>query len=324
MSDITPQTASVPTALRSVSGWESLLWTGAYALSQLVAVCLTLGVIALCALGTESLSQERLLQLVLDLEIDQSFLVIGVSTLGAALLLIPMVTWRLGRGWREQLWMELPSGRHTLLILGSVLPLAILSDELYRVCQVWLGLGATDTNQLVQSLSFQVSYPILVVAIALGPAVGEELVFRGLIGQGLVHRWGLPGGIAATAALFALAHISPAHAIATLPLGVFLHWVYLQTRSLWAPILLHFLNNLLVISLAHFRLGGLPASPVLMTTAFGCLTALAWRFGTDESPSEATSRRPLAGPFWKSWQQVYEGWSVLSYTVAFLWAARAL
>ena len=234
-----------------------------------------------------------------------------------------MVTWRLGRGWREQLWMELPSGRHTLLILGSVLPLAILSDELYRVCQVWLGLGATDTNQLVQSLSFQVSYPILVVAIALGPAVGEELVFRGLIGQGLVHRWGLPGGIAATAALFALAHISPAHAIATLPLGVFLHWVYLQTRSLWAPILLHFLNNLLVISLAHFRLGGLPASPVLMTTAFGCLTALAWRFGTDDSPSKTTSR-PLAGPFWKSWQQVYEGWSVLSYTVAFLWAARAL
>jgi|GEM_PF-1708771 len=323
MSDGIPQTVSESTAHRSVGGWESLLWTGAYALSQLVAVCLTLGVIALSALGVESLSQDRLLQLFLDLDIDRSFFLIGVSTLGATLILIPLVTWRLGRNWREQLRMELPSGRHTLLVLGSVLPLAILSDELYRICQVWWGQGATDTNHLVQSLSFQVSYPVLVVAIAIGPAVGEELVFRGLIGQGLVRRWGFPGGIAATAALFALAHISPAHAIATLPLGVFLHWVYLQTRSLWAPILLHFLNNLLMVSLAHFRLGGLPASPVLIATAFGCLTALAWRFGTDESPDKPTIG-PLAGPFWKSWQQVFEGWSVLSYTAAFLWAARAL
>jgi len=323
MPEIIRQAVTTPAAPRSVGSWESLLWTGTYALCQLVAVCLTLSVIALCALGTESFSPERLLQLFLDLEIDRSFLVIGVSTLGAALLLIPLVTWRLGPNWRAQLRMELPSGRHTLLVLGSVLPLAILSDELYRACQYWLGLGAHDTNQLVQSLTFQVSYPILVIAIALGPAIGEELVFRGLIGQGLIHRWGLPGGIAATATLFALAHLSPAHAIATLPLGVFLHWVYYQTRSLWAAILLHFLNNLLVITLAHFRLGGLPASPVLIATAFSCLTALAWRFGTDASPSQPVPR-PLAGPFWKSWQQVYEGWSVLSYTAAFLWSAWAL
>ena len=323
MSELTRQGATPSSVPRPVGGWESLIWTGGYALAQFVAVCLTLAVIALCALGRDSFSSDQLLQLFLDLEIDRSFLVFGVSTLGAALLLIPLVTWRLGKNWRTQLRMDLPSGRHSLLVIGSVLPLALLSDELYRVCQGWFGLAAGDTNQMVQSLSFQVSYPILVMAIALGPAVGEELVFRGLIGNGLIQRWGLLRGVGTTAALFALAHLSPAHAIATLPLGVFLHWVYLHTRSLWAPILLHFLNNLLVISLAHFRLGELPASPVLMTTAFGCLTALAWRFGTGENTSEPTSR-PLAGPFWKSWQQVYEGWSVLSYTAAFLWATRAL
>ncbi len=323
MSELTRQGVTPASVPRPVGGWESLIWTGGYALSQFVAVCLTLAVIALCALGRDSFSSEQLLQLFLDLEIDRSFLVFGVSTLGAALMLIPLVTWRLGKDWRKQLQMELPSGRHSLLVIGSVLPLALLSDELYRVCQGWFGLASGDTNQLVQSLSFQVSYPILVMAIALGPAVGEELVFRGLIGQGLVQRWGLFRGVGTTAVLFALAHLSPAHAIATLPLGLFLHWVYLQTRSLWAPILLHFLNNLLVISLAHFRLGELPASPVLMTTAFGCLTALAWRFGTGESHRESV-HGPLAGPFWKSWQQVYEGWSVLSYTAAFLWATRAL
>ena len=322
MSDSPPQTETLRLA-RPVGGWESLLWTGAYALSQLVAVSLTLGVIAFCALGMKSFSQEQLLQLFLDLDIDRSFLVIGVSTLGATLCLIPLVTWRLGRDWRDQLQMGLPSGMDTLLILGAVLPLAILSDELYRICQVWLSQPTADTNQIVQSLSLQVSYPILVVAIALGPAVGEELVFRGLIGQGLVRRWGLSAGVGFTAVLFALAHLSPAHAIATLPLGVFLHWVYLQTRSLWAPILLHFLNNLLVISLAHFGLGEIPKSPVLIATAFGCLTALAWRFGTSGSRDEPRSH-PLAGPFWNSWQKVYEGWSVLSYTVAFRWSAWAV
>jgi uncharacterized protein len=311
------------TVSRPVGVWEALVWTGAYALSQFVAVCLTLALIAFAALGWKSLSTERMLALFLDLDIDHSFLLFGASTLGATLLLIPLVTWRLGRNWREQLHLKLPSGRHSLLIFGAVLPLAIVSNELYRVCQGWFGLAAGDTNQLVQSLSFQVSYPILVMAVALGPAVGEELVFRGLIGQGLIQRWGLLRGVVTTAALFALAHVSPAHAIATLPLGLFLHWVYLQTRSLWAPILLHFLNNLLVISLAHFQVGNLPASPVLLTTACGCLTALAWRFGTSEHPVEST-HRPLVGQFWKSWQHVYEGWSVLSYTAAFLWAARVM
>ena len=320
MSESSPQAAIEPAVPRPVGGGESLLWTGAYALSQLVAVCLTLAVVALLALGPKSLSTDSLLQLFLDLEIDRSFLVFGVSTLGAALMLIPLVRWRLGATWRTQLQMELPNRWQTLLVVGSVFPLAILSDELYRVCLAWWGQGSSDTNQVVQSLSFQVSYPILVVAVALGPAVGEELVFRGLIGQGLVQRWGRAGGIMATAALFGLAHLSPAHAIATLPLGIFLHWVYLQTRSLWAAILLHFLNNLLVITMAHFRLGGLPASPVLIATAFGCLTAIGWRMGTEASRGEPVVR-PLAGPFWRAWQQVYEGWSLLAYTAAFVWSA---
>ena len=308
---------------RSVGGWESILWTGAYVLAPAVAVSLILAIISLSALGWDSLSPERMQELFLDLELDTDFLAIGVSTLGAALILIPLVTWRLGPNWRQQLLMDLPSGRHTLLIFGTVLPLAIVSTELYHTCQLWLGWAVSDTNQVVRSMSSQVSYPILVMAIALGPAVGEELVFRGLIGQGLIRRWGVLCGVGITAALFALAHLPPAHAIATLPLGLFLHWIYLQTRSLWAPILLHFLNNLLVITLAHFQLGGLPASPVLLTTAFGCLIALGWRFGTIESVVEPSSR-PLVGPFWKSWQKVYEGWSVLAYTVAFLWSTRSV
>ncbi|MEZ6066566.1 MAG: hypothetical protein R3B90_12860 [Planctomycetaceae bacterium] len=44
--------------------------------------------------------------------------------------------------------------------------------------------------QLVRRQMLATPYPVLLVAIALGPAIGEELVFRGLIGRGLIHRWG--------------------------------------------------------------------------------------------------------------------------------------
>jgi uncharacterized protein len=240
---------------RPVGLAEAVGWTGLYGLAQLIVVCLTLALIAISGLGWDSFSSERMLELFLEMNLDQSFLVIGVSTLGSTLLLIPLVRWRLGSEWRERLQLRPLERRHGLLVLGAVLPLSILSNELYRLCHIWLGLPpAGDTNHAVQSLSWQVSYPVLVSAVALGPAVGEELVFRGLIGEGLTRRWGIPGGVCLTALLFGLAHLSPAHAIATLPLGLFLHWVYLHTRSLWAPVTLHFLNNLLVISLAHFRI----------------------------------------------------------------------
>jgi membrane protease YdiL (CAAX protease family) len=306
---------------RPVGLAEAVGWTGLYGLAQLIVVCLTLALIAISGLGWDSFSSERMLELFLEMNLDQSFLVIGVSTLGSTLLLIPLVRWRLGSEWRERLQLRPLERRHGLLVLGAVLPLSILSNELYRLCHIWLGLPpAGDTNHAVQSLSWQVSYPVLVSAVALGPAVGEELVFRGLIGEGLTRRWGIPGGVCLTALLFGLAHLSPAHAIATLPLGLFLHWVYLHTRSLWAPVTLHFLNNLLVISLAHFRIEGLPANPVQIATAFGCLTAIAWRLGSDRSSETPDLKSTLAGPFWNAWQSVYEGWSVLAYTVAFCWS----
>jgi hypothetical protein len=38
-------------------------------------------------------------------------------------------------------------------------------------------------------------------------------------------------------------HLNPAQAIGAIPLGIAMHFVYLTTRSFWAPMTLHFLNN---------------------------------------------------------------------------------
>ncbi|RLS55815.1 MAG: CPBP family intramembrane metalloprotease [Planctomycetota bacterium] len=318
------ETANETANLSESGGWrdvgpgEALFWIAGYAVIQFAVVCLVLALIAFSALGLSSLSPQRMLDLFMAIELDRSFLVIGASTLGSVLVLVPLVRWRLGPEWRFRIGLTSMRRQDGLLIAGAVVPLAILSNELYRWSQAWFGL-AVDTNQHVQALATGVSYPILVMAIALGPALGEELVFRGLIGQGMVRRWGTVGGVLATTVLFGLMHMPPAHALATLPIGLFLHGVYLQTRTLWVPILLHFLNNLLVVTLAHFQHQGLPTSPVLLATAFACLTSLAWRMGTHHDSDGPT----LTGPFCRQWQRAYEGCSFLGYTAAFVWSAGA-
>jgi hypothetical protein len=96
--------------------------------------------------------------------------------------------------------------------------------------------------KLTESMS---SAPLLVVVaiIGVGPAVGEELLFRGLIGRGLVARYGIVLGIAITSVLFSAVHLNPAQIVGTIPLGIAMQFVYLTTRSFWAPMTLHFLNN---------------------------------------------------------------------------------
>ncbi|MCA9022942.1 MAG: CPBP family intramembrane metalloprotease, partial [Planctomycetaceae bacterium] len=70
------------------------------------------------------------------------------------------------------------------------------------------------------------------------------------IGRGLLARWGLIPGILITSFMFGIVHMHPAHAIAVIPLGMFMHFVYVATKSFWAPMLVHFLNNAFAVTVA--------------------------------------------------------------------------
>jgi hypothetical protein len=145
--------------------------------------------------------------------------------------------------------------------------------------------------------------------MAVAPAIGEELVFRGVIGRGLVARWGVPAGVILTSLLFAGAHLHPAHAIGVVPLGIFMHLMYLATRSFWAPVLVHFLNNCWAAVATKYE-GELgleafeeAAGERLVAAALFCITAAAiviWRTrvryqlpdGTAWSPGYASVEEP--------------------------------
>lgn len=83
---------------------------------------------------------------------------------------------------------------------------------------------------------------ITVFAIAVAPII-EEFVFRGLIQRELERRFGPLLGISGAAALFALIHflpwIFPLHFV----LGLIFGFVVYATRSIWAGVILHAVNN---------------------------------------------------------------------------------
>jgi hypothetical protein len=142
---------------------------------------------------------------------------------------------------------------------------------------------------MVQQLAQTASLPVLLLIIAVMPAIAEELVFRGVIGRGLVARWGIVPGVLITSCLFAAVHFHPAHALAVVPLGIAMHLVYLATRSFWAPVLLHFLNNAWATAATKMAAADAAnaadpqASPVLLlasVTAVVVLAALLYRTRT--------------------------------------------
>ncbi|WP_417388283.1 CPBP family intramembrane glutamic endopeptidase [Gimesia sp.] len=147
------------------------------------------------------------------------------------------------------------------LLLICVLPLSLLSGQLYKISfDVWTvfteqfpwlqQFDQMQAMEMVKGMAEKSSLWALILVVAVCPAIGEELVFRGAIGRGLLARWGLIPGILITSFMFGIVHMHPAHAIAVIPLGMFMHFVYVVTKSFWAPMLVHFMNNAFAVTVA--------------------------------------------------------------------------
>ncbi len=159
----------------------------------------------------------------------------------------------------RQMPLRLPAGRHIGIVLALILPLALfdgfVAQEVARIVYPATEEGEQSDVPIIEIFERMTeagSFGILLFTLAVAPAVGEEIVFRGIIGRGMLARYGLVGGIALTSLLFAVVHLEPAQSAGVFTIGVVMHVAYLATRSFWVPMLIHFLNNSL---------------PVLMVTA---------------------------------------------------------
>ncbi len=89
---------------------------------------------------------------------------------------------------------------------------------------------------------FQFVYAIIMIAVL--PALGEELLFRGVL-QRIFSEWSrnIHTGVWATAILFSAMHMQFYGFVPRMLLGVMLGYLFLWSGSLWLPILAHFFNN---------------------------------------------------------------------------------
>ena len=93
--------------------------------------------------------------------------------------------------------------------------------------------------------SFYYNALIFLVIVIFGPIV-EELLVRGVILNRLAVKWGLTVSIILSSLLFGILHLD---LIGSFIFGLMMAVIYVKTKTLWAPILCHILNNFIGVLL---------------------------------------------------------------------------
>ena len=83
---------------------------------------------------------------------------------------------------------------------------------------------------------------LMLVSLVVVPAFVEELLFRGVILSNLLP-FGKGTAIIGSAMLFGLMHQNAEQLLYATAAGAVLGWIFVQTRSIWPCVLMHFVNN---------------------------------------------------------------------------------
>lgn len=102
---------------------------------------------------------------------------------------------------------------------------------------------ADNTRQLI--------YNLFIVAVL--PAIGEELIFRGVIQRLFIEgvkniHW----GVFITAIFFSWFHFQFYGFLPRLALGIFLGYLFVWSKNIWVPIFAHFINNGVMVTAYYY------------------------------------------------------------------------
>ncbi len=117
------------------------------------------------------------------------------------------------------------------------------------------------------------------VALALTPAICEELLFRGYLLRGVERRFGSAVAIVAIGVIFGAYHLRASQLIPLSLLGVYLGYVVWATGSLWSGVLVHLLNNGFVVVLSSVARAGAAQEGAPVTTESLEAMSMPWYFG---------------------------------------------
>ena len=145
-----------------------------------------------------------------------------------------------------------------LAVLGWVVlyPIVLFAGELNAQLPLpeWLRALEESQTEMIEDLltGGDLSTAFLLVAVALTPAVAEELIFRGYLHRQAERLRGSAFAIVTVGILFGLYHLRLSQALPLSLLGVYLGFVVWATGSVWTGTVVHLLNNgLAVVATAY-------------------------------------------------------------------------
>jgi membrane protease YdiL (CAAX protease family) len=149
------------------------------------------------------------------------------------------------------------------------------------------------------------------LAMAISSAVGEEIVFRGVVYRRLEERLGTAIALLVSAAVFGLVHAgnTGANWVSTLAIalesGVLLALAYAATRSLWLPIGLHFGWNFTEGGIFGAAVSGGQSSGLVHAPLSGSPLITGGAFGPEASLAAVVVS--LSASFALAWYAVHSG-----------------
>lgn len=94
--------------------------------------------------------------------------------------------------------------------------------------------------------------PLMFIALVIAAPILEELIFRGIMLDGLLRIYSPTKAIVVSSLLFGVIHLNPAQFVGGALVGGFMGWVYFHTRSVLATILIHASFNLTAFAESYF------------------------------------------------------------------------
>lgn len=141
------------------------------------------------------------------------------------------------------------------VFIGIIAIIAVNFTLAYVNTNILITVSPMLESSMSSSASELASRPIAEIAVlfliaifstAIVPAVCEEYLFRGGVLTALLP-FGKTTAILASALLFGLMHQNPLQILYTTIMGVVIGYIYVETKSIWACMLLHFANNFITV-----------------------------------------------------------------------------
>lgn len=120
-----------------------------------------------------------------------------------------------------------------------------------------------ETTKMLTTFNSFSAFVLAFIVVAILPGIGEELLFRGLVQNGL-HRWSKNTHVAIwlSAFLFSAIHLQFYGLFPRMALGAVFGYLYVWSGNLWYPIIAHITNNGLSLIVAYlFQLGIIEVNP---------------------------------------------------------------